>query len=116
MEAPNGEPIILIEYFNKIPHGVYSTYTSYDFEMNKNGWLMSYKSGMGDNSNIEIGNYCDPECWKVWVHSDYIEKINVRQSEVETLKKPLRISTSYSNYPKSSINPFLVSDEVQEII
>lgn len=106
----------MIEYFNNVPHAVYTTLSNFDFEMNYHGWMMNYESGGGKNDHFDIGNFVTPELWKVWIRPDFGGTIKVKQPEVQLLKKPLRLKTPYTHHPKSSINPFLVSEEVSDIV
>lgn len=106
----------MIEYFKNIPHAVYTTLSNFDFAMNVHGWMMNYEAGGSQNNHFEIGGYVHPELWKVWLRPDFRGTFNIKQSEVNMLKKPIRLKTSCSHNPKSSINPFLISDKVSEIV
>ena len=105
--APNGEEILMIEYHDGVPHSVYTTYSNFDFAMHVDGWLMYYDSGGGVNTEFDVRTTC-------WVNPTFKGEVKVGETGV-ILDKPLRVGSDYSYLPKTSINPFKVADEVEEI-
>jgi len=113
----NDEIIILIEYYNDIPHNVYTEYSTYDFEMHAGEWLMFFESGGGKNFQekngkkiIDIGFSIPP--WKIWIDKQY--KLVAVQKGVTILKNPLMLP-DYCDGKLRYNNPFKVGQEVGEI-
>jgi len=115
------EIIIMIEYYNDIPFTVLTEYSTFDFELYNNDWLMYYESGGGKNWKEENGEkiidlewesgYYDSSNWKIWIDSQYILK---NKTGIEILKKPLMLP-SYCDEKQKYNNPFEVGEEVGEI-
>jgi len=108
------ETIIMIEYFDNIPHSVLTETGVYDFELYNDDWLMFYQSGFGHNVNgkkiIAInGIFVEPERWKIWIENGYSSNI---QKDVILLKKPLLVLW-YDNIFHN--NPFVYGTEVNGI-
>ena len=117
----NNETIIKIEYYNNIPFSVCTEYSTFNFELHANSWLMFYESGGGKNWREENGkkifelefSYCVPKVWKVWIDSQYI-LIPEIQKGVTLLKKPLMLPM-YCDEKEKHNNPFVVGEEVSYI-
>jgi len=117
----NNEIIIFIEYHNGIPYTVFTEYSTFDFALYANSWLMFHESAIGKNWEEKDGkkifelelSYCEPREWEVWIDSQYTF-VPENQKGVTILKKPIMLPVYYDGKEKNN-NPFVVGEEVDEI-
>lgn len=111
----NDEKIILIEYFNNIPHSVWTDEGIYDFETHANGWLMYALTGFGKVEKVITieGKIIFPEkndC-KIWVDSNYT--INLKYpAGIQLIEQPIELIDGYTK----SCNPFEIGYEAGKMI
>ncbi len=116
----NNEVIIYIEYLQHIPFLAMTEFSTYNFELYDNEWLMYCEGGCGKNwiinnnkKIIDINiNYCEPEKWSIWVEKGY--ELPALQKGVKVLQKPLMLK-DYLDAKTKYNNPFVIGEEVDKI-